>query len=48
MEDGERHPQLNYLEYDWLGPHLTRNTLGRYILILLEVLMTPTRMVFND
>ena len=28
-------------EYDWLGPDLTQNTQGWYILILPEVLIAP-------
>ena len=33
---GTRHS----VEYDWLGPYLTQNTQGQYILILPAVLIT--------
>ena len=42
MEGGERLSQPHSGEYDWLGPDLTRNTRGRYIPILLIVLVTIT------
>ena len=29
MKDGERRPQSNSGEYDWLGPDLTRNKRGQ-------------------
>ena len=45
MKYGERYSQLNSGEYDWLGPELTRNKQGRYILISPMVLINPTRMV---
>ena len=45
MEYGERRPQSHSGEYDWLDPDLTQNTQGRYILILPEVLITPTHML---
>ena len=41
MEDDERHYQPYSREYDWVGPDLTQNTRGRYILISLEFLITP-------
>ena len=44
MEDGERHPKPYYRECDWLGPYLTRNTRGEYILILPAAII-PTRMI---
>ena len=40
MEGGERFSQSYPIEYDWLGPELTLNTWGRYILILPIVLVT--------
>ena len=43
MEDVERRSQSNSVEYDWLGPDLTRNTKGRYILIFLAVLISLTK-----
>ena len=46
LEDGKRCSQPHSVEYDWLGPYLTQNTQGRYILILPVVLMTPTRMLY--
>ena len=46
LEDVERHSQLYSGEYDWLGPYLTQNTRGQYILILLAVLITPTCMLY--
>ena len=33
MEGGERGSQQHYGEYSWLGPDLTQNTQGQYILI---------------
>ena len=33
MEDGERRFQSHPIEYDWLGPDLTQNTQGHFILI---------------
>ena len=41
MEDGERNSQPYYGEYSWLGHGITRNTQGRYILILRAVLINP-------
>ena len=41
MEDGERISQSDSGEHDWLGPDLTRNIQGRYILILPVVLINP-------
>ena len=29
VNDGERRPQSNFLEYDWLGQYPTQNTRGR-------------------
>ena len=48
MEDGKILPQKYSVEYDWLGPDPTRNTLGRYILILPALFITSTHMVLND
>ena len=48
MEDGEICSQLYPGEYDWLGLDLTRNTRGRYILILQAFLIILTRMVLRD
>ena len=48
MEDSGRRSQPYCREYDWLGPDLTQNTRGRYILILPAVLITPTRMELKD
>ena len=48
MEDGKILPQKYSVEYDWLGPDPTRNTLGRYILILPALFITLTHMVLND
>ena len=45
VKDGEICSQSHSVEYGWLGPDLTQNKRGRYILILLMVLMTPNRMV---
>ena len=42
MEGGERHSQSHSIEYDWLVPDLTRNTLVRYIPIFLLVLIHLT------
>ena len=33
MEGGERGSQQHYVKYSWLGPDLTQNTQGQYILI---------------
>ena len=44
MEDGERPSQPHFEEYDLLGPDLTKNTQGQYILIFSSLLITPTRM----
>ena len=41
LEDGERRSQPYSGEYDWLGPDLTRNTRGQYILVFPAVLVTP-------
>ena len=41
LEYGERRSQPYSDEYDWLGPDLTQNTRGRYILIFPVVLITP-------
>ena len=41
MEDGERRSQPHSVERDWLGPDITQNTPGRYILVLSAVLVTP-------
>ena len=43
VEYVERRSQSNYIEYDWLVTDLTQNTRGRYILIFLVVLITPTK-----
>ena len=45
MEDGETRSQSHPVEYDWLGPDLTRNTRGRYILIFTTVLISPIHVV---
>ena len=45
LEDGERQSQPYSREHDWFGPDLMWNTLGRYILIFLSVLINPTRML---
>ena len=45
MEGGERHSQPYYVEDDLLDPYLTQNTRGRYIPILLAVLITQTHMI---
>ena len=39
MEDGHRCPQSYSGEYGWLGPDITQNTRGRYILILAAILI---------
>ena len=42
LDYGERNYQPYSREYDWLGPDLTRNTWGLYILILPGALITLT------
>ena len=42
MEGGERNFQSHSVEYYWLGPDLTQNTQGRYILILPVVVVMLT------
>ena len=43
MKYDERHFQLHSGEYDWLVTELTQNTRGEYVIILLLVLITPTK-----
>ena len=50
MEGGGRRSQSHSREYDWLGPYLTQNTLGRYIPIfpVAVIVLTPPGVAINQ